>query len=183
MLLFLDEAYADFVPVDELPPDVIDPRTIRTRTFSKAFGMAGARIGYALASADVIAVFQKLRLHFGVNRTGQIGALAALDDDAFLRGVVSEVARGRNDYYALADRLGLPSVPSFTNFVCIGIGTRLQAEAMVGALLEAGVFVRKPWAPPLDGYVRVTVGTVAERARLAERFIAALDRVREKAAS
>jgi len=183
VLLFLDEAYADFVPVDELPPDVIDPRTIRTRTFSKAFGLAGARIGYALASADVIAVFQKLRLHFGVNRTAQIGALAALDDDAFLRGVVSEVARGREDYYALAARLGLPTVPSFTNFVCIGIGTRAQAEAMVGALLEAGVFVRKPWAPPLDGYVRVTVGTAAERERLGERFVAALDNVREKAAS
>ena len=182
VLLFLDEAYADFVPVDDLPPDVIDPRTIRTRTFSKAFGMAGARIGYALAAAEVIAIFQKLRLHFGVNRTGQIGALAALDDDAFLRGVVSEVERGRDDYYALAARLGLPTVRSFTNFVCVGIGTRVQAEAMVGALLEAGVFVRKPWAPPLDRYVRVTVGTVAERALLAERFVEALDRVREKAA-
>ena len=84
--------------------------------------------------------------------------------------------------HALAARLGLPTVRSFTNFVCVGIGTRVKAEAMVGALLEAGVFVRKPWAPPLDGYVRVTVGTVAERALLAERFVEALDRVREKAA-
>jgi histidinol-phosphate aminotransferase len=183
VLLFLDEAYADFVAPDDLPPDVIDPRTIRTRTFSKAFGMAGARIGYALASAGVIAVFQKLRLHYGVNRSGQIGALAALDDDAFLRGVVAEVARGRDDYYALGARLGLPTVRSSTNFVCIGIGTRVQAEAMVRELLEAGVFVRKPWAPPLDGYVRVTVGTAAERHALAERFVEALDQVREKAAS
>jgi histidinol-phosphate aminotransferase len=183
VLLFLDEAYADFVAPEDLPPDVIDPRTIRTRTFSKAFGLAGARIGYALASAELIAVFQKLRLHFGVNRTGQIGALAALDDDAFLRGVVAEVERGREDYYALAARLGLPSVRSSTNFVCIGIGTRGQAEAMVAELLAGGVFVRKPWAPPLDGYVRITVGTAAERAAFAERFVEALDRVREKAAS
>ena len=183
VLLFLDEAYADFVSPDDLPPDVIDPRTIRTRTFSKAFGMAGARIGYALASADLIAVFQKLRLHYGVNRTGQIGALAALDDDAFMRGVVAEVERGREEYYALAARLGLPAVRSSTNFVSIGIGTRTQAEAMVGELLTAGVFVRKPWAPPLDGYVRITVGTAAERAAFAERFVEALDRVREKAAS
>ena len=183
VLLFLDEAYADFVSPDDLPPDVIDPRTIRTRTFSKAFGMAGARIGYALASADLIAVFQKLRLHYDVNRTGQIGALAALDDDAFMRGVVAEVERGREEYYALAARLGLPAVRSSTNFVCIGIGTRTQAEAMVGELLTAGVFVRKPWAPPLDGYVRITVGTAAERAAFAERFVEALDRVREKAAS
>lgn len=183
VLLFLDEAYADFVGREELPPDVIDPRTIRTRTFSKAFGMAGARIGYALASAETIATFQKLRLHFGVNRTAQIGALAALDDGAFLRGVVAEVARGREEYHALARGHGLPSLPSSTNFVCIGIGTRAEAEATVATLLELGVFVRKPWAPPIDGYIRVTVGTVAERAVFAERFAEALDRVREKAPS
>ncbi|HEY0615755.1 MAG TPA: aminotransferase class I/II-fold pyridoxal phosphate-dependent enzyme [Candidatus Elarobacter sp.] len=182
VLLFLDEAYADFVPRSALPPDVIDPRTIRTRTFSKAFGMAGARIGYALAGAHVIAAFQKLRLHFGVNRTAQIGALAALDDEAFLRGVIAEVERGREEYHALAAAHALPSLASSTNFVCIGIGTKAEADAMVGALLELGVFVRKPWAPPIDGYVRVTVGTATERAAFAERFAEALDRVREKAA-
>jgi histidinol-phosphate aminotransferase len=183
VLLFMDEAYADFVPRDELLPDVIDPRTIRTRTFSKAYGLAGARIGYALASSDIIAVFQKLRLHYGVNRTGQIGALAALDDDAFLRGVIAEVIGGRDDYHALAARYGLRSLPSSTNFVCIEIGSKAQAEAMVVALLEGGVFVRKPWAPPLDGFIRVTVGTAAEREAFAEHFAEALDRVREKAAS
>ncbi len=181
VLLFLDEAYADFVSPGELPPDAIDPRTIRTRTFSKAYGMAGARIGYALASAEVIATFQKLRLHFGVNRTAQIGALAALDDGAFMRGVIAEVERGRDEYHALAAAHALPSLPSRTNFVCIGIGSKADAEAMVAALLELGVFVRKPWAPPIDGFVRVTVGTVAERAAFAERFAEALDRVREKA--
>jgi histidinol-phosphate aminotransferase len=181
VLLFLDEAYADFVSPGELPPDAIDPRTIRTRTFSKAYGMAGARIGYALASAGVIATFQKLRLHFGVNRTAQIGALAALDDDAFMRGVIAEVERGRGEYHALAAAHSLPSLPSRTNFVCIGIGSKPEAEAMVAALLELGVFVRKPWAPPIDGFIRVTVGTVADRAAFAERFAEALDRVREKA--
>jgi histidinol-phosphate aminotransferase len=181
VLLFLDEAYADFVSPDALPPDAIEPRTIRTRTFSKAYGLAGARIGYALASAEIVAIFQKLRLHFGVNRTAQIGALAALDDAAFLRGVVAEVIRGRDDYHALAARHGLRSLPSSTNFVCIDIGTKAQAEAMVGALLEGGVFVRKPWAPPIDGFIRVTVGTAGERAAFAEHFAEALDRVREKA--
>ncbi|HEV3089350.1 MAG TPA: aminotransferase class I/II-fold pyridoxal phosphate-dependent enzyme [Candidatus Elarobacter sp.] len=182
VLLFLDEAYADFITRDELPEDVIDPRTIRTRTFSKAYGMAGARIGYALCSAEIVTTFQKLRLHFGVNRTAQIGALAALDDDAFLRGVVAEVERGRDEYHALAAQHGLPSLPSRTNFVCIGIGTKAEADAMLAALLELGVFVRKPWAPPIDGYIRVTVGTAAERTRFAERFAEALDSIREKAA-
>jgi histidinol-phosphate aminotransferase len=181
-LLFLDEAYADFVAPAELPPDVIDPRVIRTRTFSKAYGMAGARIGYALASAETVTTFQKLRLHFGVNRTAQIGALAALGDDAFLRGVIAEVERGRDEYHALAARHGLPSLPSATNFVCIGIGTKSEADAMLAALLERGVFVRKPWAPPIDGYIRVTVGTAAQRAAFAHAFAEALDGVREKAA-
>lgn len=181
VLLFLDEAYADFVPREQLPEDVIDPRTIRTRTFSKAYGMAGARIGYALCSAETVTTFQKLRLHFGVNRTAQIGALAALGDDAFLRGVVAEVERGREEYHALAARHGLPSLPSATNFVCIGIGTKAEAETMLATLLELGVFVRKPWAPPIDGYVRVTVGTAGERARFAECFAEALDHIREKA--
>jgi histidinol-phosphate aminotransferase len=182
VLLFLDEAYADFVAPADLPADVIDPRTIRTRTFSKAYGMAGARIGYALASAETVTTFQKLRLHFGVNRTAQVGALAALDDGAFLRGVIAEVERGRDEYHALAAQHGVPSLPSATNFVCIGIGTRTQADAMLAALLERGVFVRKPWAPPIDGYVRVTVGTAPQRAAFAAAFAEALDQVREKAA-
>ena len=183
VLLFLDEAYADFVAPADLPEDAIDPRTIRTRTFSKAYGMAGARIGYALASAETVTTFQKLRLHFGVNRTAQIGALAALGDGAFLRGVIAEVARGRDEYHALAARHGLPSLPSATNFVCIGIGTKAQADAMLAALLERGVFVRKPWAPPIDGYVRVTVGTAPQREAFAGAFAEALDRVREKAST
>ena len=182
-LLFLDEAYADFVAPADLPPDAIDPRTIRTRTFSKAYGMAGARIGYALASAETVTTFQKLRLHFGVNRTAQVGALAALDDGAFLRGVIAEVEHGRDEYHALAAKHGLPSLPSATNFVCIGIGTKTEADAMLAALLERGVFVRKPWAPPIDGYIRVTVGTAPQREAFAAAFAEALDRMREKAAT
>jgi histidinol-phosphate aminotransferase len=182
VLLVIDEAYADFVDPELLPPDVVDPRTIRLRTFSKAHGLAGARIGYALAPAAMIAAFQKIRQHFGVNRTAQIGALASLADDAFKRSVVAEVARGRADYGALGARLGCRTLPSATNFVCFEIGTRNAAEAMVESLLEAGVFVRKPHAPPIDGFIRVTVGTAAERAAFAEIFSEALMRMREKAA-
>ncbi len=178
----MDEAYADFVPPDRLPPDAIDPRTIRTRTFSKAYGLAGARIGYALAPAEIVAVFQKLRLHFGVNRTAQIGALAALDDDAFLRGVIAEVVRGRDDYHALAARHGL-------RVAAVGDELRLlrhrvaraQAEAMVAALLEGGR-VRAQAVGAADRRLRSRHRRNGRRARaFAERFAEALDRVREKA--
>ncbi len=173
-LLILDEAYADFVPPAALPPTGLIARTIRTRTFSKAYGLAGARIGYAIADADTIALFQKYRLHFGVNRTAQVGALAALGDPAFIAWVVAEVARGRDEYHALAARYGKRSQATYTNFVLLEIGTRAQAEAMVTALLARGVFVRKPAAPPLDGFIRVTVGTPADRATFAEAFGSAL---------
>jgi histidinol-phosphate aminotransferase len=181
-LLVIDEAYADFVPPALLPPDTLDPRTIRLRTFSKAYGLAGARIGYAVAPAAFIAAFQKIRQHFGVNRTGQIGALAALGDEAFARAVSAEVASGRAEYAALGERLGVRTLPSWTNFVCFEIGSRGAAEAMVDSLLQRGVFVRKPYAPPIDGFIRVTVGTPAERAEFAQIFSEALARVREKAA-
>jgi histidinol-phosphate aminotransferase len=182
VLLVIDEAYADFVAPELLPLDLLDPRTIRLRTFSKAYGLAGARVGYAIAAAEFVATFQKIRQHFGVNRTAQIGAYAALEDAAFVQTVVAEVARGRADYAALGRRLGCRTLPSATNFVCFEIGTRAQAEAMVAGLLERGVFVRKPYAAPIDGYIRVTVGTTAEREAFAEILSEALERVREKAA-
>jgi histidinol-phosphate aminotransferase len=181
VLLVLDEAYADFVDPARLPPAVLDPRTIRMRTFSKAYGLAGARAGYLIADAPYVGTFQKIRQHFGVNRTAQIGALAALRDDAYKAEVVAEVARGRADYAELGRRLGVRTLPSATNFVCFEVGTRAQAEAMVATLLELGVFVRKPYAPPIDGFIRVTVGTPAERAAFGAIFAEALDRVREKA--
>jgi histidinol-phosphate aminotransferase len=170
IVLILDEAYGDFVSSDELLAETADPRVIRMRTFSKAYGFAGARIAYCIAAVETIEAFGKIRLQYGVGRTAQVGALAALDEGAFIADVVAEVARGRDDYRALAARLGIGTLPSRTNFVCFDLGSRERAEAAVEALLRLGVFVRKPAAPPLDGYVRVTVGTAPERARFADAF-------------
>ncbi|HMD03422.1 MAG TPA: aminotransferase class I/II-fold pyridoxal phosphate-dependent enzyme [Candidatus Baltobacteraceae bacterium] len=174
-LLVLDEAYADFVEPHELLPDQIDPGIVRLRTFSKAYGLAGARVGYALAAPDVIATFSKIRLQYGVGRLSQSGALAALEAIEFVAGVVREVARGRDEYHALGKRLGLATLPSLTNFVCFDLGSRARAETLVDDLLRRAVFVRKPGAPPLDRFVRVTVGTQAERERFAGIFAAALE--------
>ena len=174
-LAILDEAYADFVPADERLAPTDDPRVLRMRTFSKAYGLAGARIAYALGADETIAAFDRFRTHFNVNRIAQAGALAALGETDFVARTVAEVARGREAYVALAASLGLRTLPSRTNFVCFDLGTRERAEAMVEALLQRGVFVRKPGAPPLDGHVRVTVGTPADRARFADEFRDALD--------
>jgi histidinol-phosphate aminotransferase len=168
-LLLLDEAYAEFAPADALlPDDEPDPRVIRMRTFSKAYGMAGARIGYAIATPETIAAFDKIRLHFGVNLVAQAGALASLGDTEFLSSVIEAVAAGRDEYAALAKEQGLTTLPSATNFVTIDVAGPERARALVAALAERGVFIRMPGAPPLDRCVRVTVGTPPERALFAE---------------
>ncbi|HZZ65415.1 MAG TPA: aminotransferase class I/II-fold pyridoxal phosphate-dependent enzyme [Candidatus Baltobacteraceae bacterium] len=174
-LLFLDEAYADFVEGASAPASQIHPRLVRVRTFSKAYGMAGARIGYAIAAARNVRTFQKIRLHYGVNRNAQIGALAAFADTEFHRYVVREVAAGREEYYRLAQSLGRGALRSAANFVCIDFDTNDRATAVMNALLARGVFVRKPGAPPLDRYVRVSVGTAAERAEFGARLRAVLN--------
>jgi histidinol-phosphate aminotransferase len=179
-LFVVDEAYADFVDPGELLAETIDPSTLRLRTFSKAYGMAGSRVAYAVGPADVVATFQKIRHHFGVNRIASSAALASLDDGGFVDGVVAEVERGREEYYGLGARLGLRTLPSHTNFVCFEIGTKAQAEAMVEALLGHGIFVRKPGQPPIDGFIRVTVGTAEQRATFAAALTEALDAVRER---
>jgi histidinol-phosphate aminotransferase len=174
VLFVLDEAYADFVHANDLIPDAIDPRIVRLRTFSKAYGLAGARVAYALGSPATIANLQKIRNHYGVARAAQTGALAALDEGEFVASVVAEVARGRDDYAALARASGTHTLPSHTNFVLFDAGTRARGEALVARMLERGVFIRKPGAPPLDRYVRVTVGTAPERARFGAAFDDAL---------
>ena len=175
-LLVLDEAYIEFAPASAVfPIGADDPRVIRMRTFSKAHGMAGARIGYAIAPSRTIAGLGRIRNHFGVNRIAQAGALASLEDPAFIASVVAEVARGRDEYHALARRLGLASVASATNFVAIDAGgDGGHARALLARLQDAGVFVRMPAVAPLDRCIRVTVGTAGERARFARIFEAVL---------
>jgi histidinol-phosphate aminotransferase len=170
-LLIVDEAYSGFVDPALLPPDWIDPRVVRMRTFSKAYGMAGMRIAYAVGDASLCATFGKIRLQYGVCRTAQAGALAALGDEPFAREVARRTAEGRAAYAALGARLGLPVHPSQANFVLFDAGTRGRAEALLGELERRAVFVRKPGVAPLDRCIRVTVGTPAEQ----RAFAAALE--------
>ena len=171
-VLVLDEAYGQFAPESvKLEEDVDNPRVIRMHTFSKAHGMAGARIGYAIAHPETIEGFNKIRNHFAVNRVAQVGALASLRDPDFVRSVVAQVAEGREDYMRLAGDMGLHALESATNFVAIDAGGDGERARRLLRLLEArGVFVRMPGVAPLDRCIRVTVGTAEERARFTERF-------------
>jgi histidinol-phosphate aminotransferase len=163
-VLCLDEAYADFAPKGAIPPiDAAEARVIRMRTFSKAHGMAGARIGYAIGHPELIAAFDRVRNHFGVNRIAQAGALAALADADWIGHVVVEVAQGRRLLAEIAAANGLAALPSATNFVTIDCGRDgAFARRVLAALTAAGIFVRMPFVPPLDRCIRVTVGRLED---------------------
>jgi histidinol-phosphate aminotransferase len=167
-LVIHDEAYGEFLaPERRFPRDAIDARAIRLRTFSKEFGLAGLRVGYALASPETIAALDAVRLLYGVSRVAQAAALAALEDGVFVTSVLERIAEGRAEYESLGAALSLPTLPSTTNFVLFDFADVERARNAVDALLELGIHVRKPAYPPLDRYVRISVGNAAERATLA----------------
>lgn len=174
-LLVLDEAYIDFAPDGTSPAiDAGNPRVIVMRTFSKAHGMAGMRVGYAIGHVDLITGFGKVRNHFAMNRLSQVAALASLNDRDFLSGVVADVEAGRQETYALAERLGLRALPSATNFVAIDVGSKERATAVLEGLADMGVFIRMPGVAPLNRCIRVTIGRPGERGIFAEAFEAVL---------
>jgi histidinol-phosphate aminotransferase len=121
--------------------------------------MAGARIGYALGHPDLIAAFDRVRNHFGVNAIAAAGALAALADRAWLAHVVAAVEEGRARIAEIAAANGLRALPSATNFVAIDCGRDgAFARRVLDALVARGIFVRKPFVAPQDRCIRVTVG-------------------------
>ncbi|AUR08459.1 pyridoxal phosphate-dependent aminotransferase [Phaeobacter inhibens] len=179
-LLLLDEAYIDCAPDGTaLPIDINDPRVIRTRTFSKAYGMAGARVGYVLAEAGLISAFNKVRNHFGMNRTAQIGALAALRDQAWLAEVLGRIATARNRIAQIARDNGLTPLPSATNFVAIDCGADgAFAKSVLEGLVDQGVFVRMPFAAPQNRCIRVSCGPEDQLDSFARALPVALERAR-----
>ncbi|GGF48847.1 histidinol-phosphate aminotransferase [Aliidongia dinghuensis] len=171
-LLVLDEAYAEFAPADAIPEvSADDPRVVRLRTFSKAHGLAGMRVGYAFGAAETIRPLDRIRNQFGVGRMAQAAALAALADQDHVASVVAAVAQGRAEYAELARELGFAALPSATNFVAIDVATNACAKTLLASLLEReGVFIRMPGAAPLDRCIRVTVGRAEDRTVFAAAF-------------
>ena len=161
-LLLLDEAYIDLAPPGTAPQiDPADPRVIRFRTFSKAHGLAGLRVGYAIGPAPLLSAFDRVRNHFGLGRIAQAGAQAALQDTDWLTHVVAETAAARDRLAAIARAGGLTPIPSATNFVTMDCGSAAVANATLAALATHGIFIRKPMVPPLDTCIRVTAGPPA----------------------
>jgi hypothetical protein len=145
---------------------VDDLRVLRLRSFSKGYGLAGCRVGYALGAPEIIATFDKVRNHFGVGRLSQAGALAALEDQAYLGTVREHMRAARLRLGEICAAHSLTALPSATNFVTIDCGRDAAfAKVVLAELLERDVFVRMPGLPPLDRCIRVSCGTDAELVR------------------
>lgn len=175
VLVVVDEAYAEFVDAPDYASALsllaAHPNLIVTRTFSKAYALAGLRVGYALAHPALIAVMERVRESFNVNAAGLAAAEAALADAAHL---AAGVAGNRVQREALSKALrqrGLVVSPSQTNFLLVEFGA--QTAAVEAALLARGVILRPMGGYGLGDCLRITVGTEPENARL----LMALDEV------
>jgi len=160
-ILMVDEAYTEFADASTRPAlDVRRKNLLRFRTFSKAYGLAGARVGYVIGHADVIKAFDKIRNHFGVARLSQLAALAALKDQAWLQHVIGEVKAARERIYAIAKANGIKPIPSSTNFVAVDCGQDgAYARSIVDRLLQHQIFIRMPGVAPLNRCIRISCGT------------------------
>ena len=182
-LLVLDEAYVEFAPDGTAPAiDPADPRVIRMRTFSKAYGMAGARVGYGIGAPELIRSFDKIRNHFGMCRISQAGALAALRDGAHLDSVIAQVAEARVRIGGIAAENGLTPLTSATNFVAVDCGADgAFARRVLAELGTRDVFVRMPFVAPQDRCIRISAGLPEELDILAATLPAALAAARSAA--
>ncbi|CDZ68236.1 Histidinol-phosphate aminotransferase 1 [Neorhizobium galegae bv. orientalis] len=171
-LMILDEAYCETGPAGATPDiaALIDrPNIIRTRTFSKAYGMAGSRVGYAISTPGTAEAFDKIRNHFGMNRIGIASALAALKDQAYLGQVIGQIKASRDRISAIAETNGLKPLASATNFVAIDCGRDgAYARSIVDGLMEHGVFIRMPGVAQLNRCIRVSTGPESDMALFEE---------------
>ncbi len=175
VVVVLDEAYNEYIPaaehVDTTPWVNEFPNLVLTRTFSKIYGLAGLRVGYALASAEVADLMNRIRQPFNCNNLALAAATAALGDHEFLARSHDSNRAGMAQIVDGVKRLGLDHIPSLGNFVCIKPG---DAAAVNQKLLKQGVIVRPIAGYGLPDWLRVTIGNEVENQRFLEALEVAL---------
>jgi len=168
VLVFIDEAYYEFAVERDYPDTLKLLKThknlIITRTFSKMYGLAGLRIGYGIASREVVDIINRIREPFNVNAVAQAAALACLQDEAYYRRIARRIARQKEFLYCGLQKLGLRFRKSSTNFILID--TKKQSTPVVQQLLRKGIIVRDMSFWGLNTVIRVTVGVPAENRKL-----------------
>jgi histidinol-phosphate aminotransferase len=170
VVVVLDEAYGEFLDAGRQAPSVAwlaeFPNLVLTRTFSKAYGLAGLRVGYALASGDVAGLLNRVRQPFNVNSLALLAATAALNDAEFIAASKRVNDAGMAQMLQGFQALGLDHIDSFGNFVCVRVGSpQRPAAAVFQALLQRGVIVRPVGNYGMPDYLRVSIGLPEHNAR------------------
>lgn len=175
VVVVFDEAYDAFIDVDDYPDSLSylrrKKKVITLKTFSKSYGLAGLRLGYAIAERELISYMERVRQPFNVNLLAQAGGLAALDDKDFLKRTRRLVLKEKDFIYRELSRMGLGYLPSVANFILIDTGK--DGLEVFKAMLKFGVIVRDMKQYGLKDFIRVTIGTQKEN----ERFIRVLRKV------
>ena len=177
VVVVLDEAYNEYLPT-EVQYESISwvqrfPNLLVSRTLSKAYGLAGLRVGFGIAQPGITDLLNRIRQPFNVNSMAQAAAVAALNDTAFLQHSAQVNAEGYRQLTQAFDSMGLEYVPSFGNFVLVRVGSDDDAGARVNlALLRQGVIVRPVGNYGLPQWLRISIGLAVENAA----FVAALQR-------
>ncbi len=175
ILVFIDEAYFEYAKNISSYPDALQffksnyNNIFISRTFSKAYGLAGLRIGYGISSSDYIKILDKIREPFNVNSLAQIAAVYALKDVKHLESVVNSTLREKKKMYRELKKMGIEFKETATNFVVIKI-TNKDSSYICKELLKRGVIVRNLDSWGLKGFIRVTVGKPQENAKFLEEI-------------
>lgn len=169
VLLVVDQAYGEYMNeggVDAVADAAKRPNTIVLRTMSKIYGLASLRFGYGYGDAQTIELLNRVRLPFNVSRPAALGAMAALDDDDFVRRSIAVNEAGKSYLHAQFARMGLPMIATQANFYALGVP--VTATRAYQDMLERGVIVRSGDALRMPGYLRITVGTAEENGFLVD---------------
>ena len=173
VLIIMDEAYYEFAVDEDNYPDVLAieyPNVIVLRTFSKAYGLAGFRVGYAFASADLINYLYKTKLSFEPGSLGQAAASAAIVDKEFLILSKQMVREGRERLYRFLEKQKVKYIPSISNFVAIVFDLEEEALWFTEKMLEKGMILRRINAFGLPNCVRITIGVKEEMDHFEDSF-------------
>ena len=175
VLLVMDEAYIEFLedPVNLIPLIRLGARKnlVLMRTFSKIYGLAGLRIGYGIANAELISALEKIRQPFNANLLAQTAALAALDDDAHVRKTRGNNFDGLIFFSDAFRKLDLEYVPSHANFILVRVG---EGQKVFEAMQRLGVITRPMGGYQLPEWIRISIGTQNENVRCLAALKAAL---------
>lgn len=178
ILIFIDEAYFEYVNykdyIDSIKLLKTNKNVIVTRTFSKMYGLAGLRVGYGVASAEVIGYLNRVREPFNVNSVAQVGAIAALNDQTYYRALAHKVEAQREYLYKNLTALNSNFIKSCTNFILIEVGA--NASKVAQTLLKRGIIIRDMSAWGMTRYIRVSIGNASEN----RKFIKELKTILKK---